>query len=85
MAVRPRGAEGDKPLGIGVAAVPAGRSALLVCHLSSSPTQCSQRRWGMVNAPHLVALVRAGSAFVNGKLVERPADEATEAAQPEAA
>jgi hypothetical protein len=26
--------------------------------------------------PHLVALVRAGAAFVNGKLVERPEDEA---------
>ena len=30
----------------------------------------------MVNAPYLVALVRAGTAFVNGKLVERPEDEA---------
>jgi hypothetical protein len=27
----------------------------------------------MVNAPHLVALVRAGATFVNGKLAERPA------------
>jgi len=27
-----------------------------------------------VNAPHLVALVRAGATFVNGKLVERPDD-----------
>jgi hypothetical protein len=26
----------------------------------------------MVNAPHLVALVRGGATFVNGKLVERP-------------
>jgi len=26
----------------------------------------------MVNAPHLVALVRAGATFVNGKLAERP-------------
>jgi len=26
----------------------------------------------VVNAPHLVALVRAGATFVNGKLVERP-------------
>jgi hypothetical protein len=30
----------------------------------------------MVNALHLVALVRAGATFVNGKLVERPEDEA---------
>ena len=47
--------------------------------------ESAQRRWRMVNAPHLVALVRAGAAFVNGKLVERPEDEAAEAAQPEAA
>jgi hypothetical protein len=39
----------------------------------------------MVNAPHLVALVRAGAAFVNGKLVERPEDEAAGEAPPEAA
>jgi len=25
-----------------------------------------------VNAPHLVALVRAGAVFKNGKLIERP-------------
>jgi hypothetical protein len=25
-----------------------------------------------VNAPHVVAVVRAGAAFKNGKLVERP-------------
>ena len=28
-----------------------------------------------VNAPHLVALVRAGALFVNGKLVERPDEQ----------
>jgi hypothetical protein len=37
--------------------------------------ESAQRRWRMVNAPHLVALVRAGSAFVNGKLVERTEDQ----------
>jgi hypothetical protein len=47
--------------------------------------ESAQRRWRMVNAPHLVALVRAGATFVNGKLVERPEDQATETAQPEAA
>src|SRR5487761_1570894 len=47
--------------------------------------ESAQRRWRVVNAPHLVALVRAGAAFVNGKLVERPEDEAAGAAQPEAA
>jgi transposase-like protein len=31
----------------------------------------AQDRWRAVNAPHLVALVRAGATFVNGKLVER--------------
>jgi hypothetical protein len=31
-------------------------------------------RRAAVNGPHLVALVRAGALFVNGKLVERPDD-----------
>jgi hypothetical protein len=34
-----------------------------------------------VNGPHLVALVRAGATFVQGKLVERPDEQD----QPEAA
>ena len=38
--------------------------------------EAAQSRWRAVNAPHLVALVRAGAKFENGKLVERP-DEAT--------
>jgi hypothetical protein len=29
----------------------------------------------MVNAPHPVALVRAGAAFVNGKLAERTGED----------
>jgi putative transposase len=37
--------------------------------------ESAQARWRMVNAPHLVALVRAGATFVNGKLVERPDDQ----------
>ena len=37
--------------------------------------ESAQTRWRMVNAPHLVALVRAGATFVNGKLVERPTDQ----------
>jgi hypothetical protein len=37
--------------------------------------EAAQQRWRMVNAPHLVALVRAGATFVNGKLVERPEDQ----------
>jgi transposase-like protein len=43
--------------------------------------ESAQDRWRAVNAPHLVALVRAGATFTNGKLVERPGEEA----QPEAA
>jgi hypothetical protein len=38
--------------------------------------ESAQRRWRVVNAPHLVAHVRAGAMLVNGKLVERPADPA---------
>ena len=34
--------------------------------------ESAQRRWRCVNAPHLVALVRADAVFVNGQLVERP-------------
>ena len=36
--------------------------------------EAAQSRWRAVNAPHLVALVRAGARFENGKLVERPDD-----------
>jgi transposase-like protein len=34
--------------------------------------ESAERRWRVVNAPHLVALVRAGATFEKGKLVERP-------------
>ena len=36
--------------------------------------ESAQTRWRYVNAPHLVALVRAGATFINGKLVKRPHD-----------
>ena len=39
----------------------------------------AQDRWRAVNAPNLVALVRAGARFVNGKLVERSNDQQTAA------
>jgi transposase-like protein len=42
--------------------------------------QAAQDRWRAVNAPHLVALVRAGATFQAGKLVERPDDHQSEAA-----
>jgi hypothetical protein len=34
----------------------------------------AQARWRAVNAPHLVALVRAGAVFHKGKLLERLID-----------
>jgi transposase-like protein len=34
----------------------------------------AQARWRAINAPHLVALVRAGAVFHKGKLLERPTD-----------
>ncbi|MFF9396156.1 IS256 family transposase [Streptomyces griseoluteus] len=34
--------------------------------------ESAQQRWRAVNAPHLVALVRAGARFERGELVERP-------------
>jgi len=38
--------------------------------------ESAQGRWRAVNAPHLVALVRAGAVFEKGKLVERPEEPA---------
>jgi transposase-like protein len=38
--------------------------------------ESAQARWRAVNAPHLVALVRAGAVFKNGKLLERPHEQA---------
>ena len=43
--------------------------------------EAAQARWRAVNAPHLVALVRAGATFHKGKLLERPTNITT----PEAA
>ncbi|MGO1267518.1 MAG: IS256 family transposase [Microbacterium gubbeenense] len=37
--------------------------------------ESAQTRWRAVNAPHLVALVRAGATFEKGRLVERPDDQ----------
>jgi putative transposase len=37
--------------------------------------ESAQQRWRTVNAPHLVALVRAGARFKKDKLVERPTDQ----------
>ncbi|MGW7125514.1 IS256 family transposase, partial [Streptomyces sp. NPDC054901] len=38
--------------------------------------ESAQNRWRAVNAPHLVALVRAGARFERGLPVERPAPAA---------
>jgi putative transposase len=40
--------------------------------------EAAQTRWRAVNAPHLVALVRAGATFSKGILVERTTDQDTE-------
>ena len=40
--------------------------------------EAAQSRWRAVNAPHLVALVRAGATFHHGRLVERPTANTTE-------
>ena len=37
--------------------------------------EAAQTRWRAINAPHLVALVRAGATFEKGKLIERPDEE----------
>jgi len=46
--------------------------------------EAAQHRWRAVNAPHLVALVRAGAKIERGKLIERETPrtpgEATKAA-----
>jgi len=33
--------------------------------------EAAQQRWRRINAPHLVALVRAGATFIDGQLQER--------------
>jgi len=42
--------------------------------------ESAQARWRAVNAPHLVALVRAGATFKNGVLVERDDEQAADQA-----
>ncbi len=45
----------------------------------------AQDRWRAVNAPHLVALVRAGAVFKDGQLVERPDEKESVTTSQEAA
>ncbi|MGH8997722.1 MAG: IS256 family transposase [Acidimicrobiales bacterium] len=42
--------------------------------------EAAQTRWRSINAPHLVALVRAGAVFEKGVLIERPQQQDQEAA-----
>ena len=42
--------------------------------------ESAQDRWRSVNAPQLVALVRAGATFDKGVMVERPNQQDQEAA-----
>ncbi len=42
--------------------------------------EAAEQRWRSVNAPHLVALVRAGAKFEKGVMVERPTMQDQEAA-----
>jgi putative transposase len=42
--------------------------------------EADQDRWRAVNAPHLVALVRAGVKFDKGVMIERPTEQDTEVA-----
>ncbi len=42
--------------------------------------QSAEERWRYVNAPHLVALVRAGAKFEKGVLIERPDEAGTKVA-----
>lgn len=58
---------------------PGSRTAGLA--MSYKLIDAAQARWRKVNAPELVALVRAGATFHKGKLLERPTD-ITPATQP---
>jgi hypothetical protein len=42
--------------------------------------EAAEERWRSVNAPHLVALVRAGAKFEKGVMVERAEQSHQEAA-----
>jgi putative transposase len=42
--------------------------------------EAAQDKWRSVNAPHLVALVRAGARFDKGVMIERPNQQDTKVA-----
>ncbi len=55
-----------------------GSRAAGVVSMAFKLIDSAQARWRAVNAPHLVALVRAGATFTKGKLVERPHEPASD-------
>ena len=52
---------------------PGSRAARLA--MAFKLIEAAQDRWRAVNAPHLVALVRAGATFTGGKLIELPGED----------
>ncbi|ASL07633.1 MULTISPECIES: transposase [Mycobacterium] len=62
---------------------PGSRAAWLA--MAYKLIEAAQARWRAVNAPHLVALVRASAVFHKGKPLERPIDITPEpsAAEPQ--
>ena len=65
-----------------VTKVPGSRTAGIA--MAYKLIDAAQARWRAVNAPHLVALVRAGAVFHKGKLLERPIDITPEQSTTEA-
>ena len=55
---------------------PGSRAACLA--MAFKLIESAQDRWRAVHAPHLVALVRVGATFINGKLAERPGEKGRE-------
>jgi hypothetical protein len=60
----------DRPVAAAVTKGPGSRAAGVA--MAFKLIESAQRRWRLVNAPHLVAFVRAGAEFKDGKPVERP-------------
>jgi putative transposase len=60
------------PLGTKVTKGPGSRTAGIA--MAYRLIDAAQAGWRAVDAPHLVALVRAGAVFHKGKLLERPVD-----------
>jgi hypothetical protein len=74
---------GSKPTMSYRARTCSGYTASAPCWTKSTPEpliEAAQARWRAVNAPHLVALVRAGARFEHGKLVEREPNPVTQEA-----